>query len=106
MLENTCLAGDIILYFPDMSFRILRQLSDWRVTINWCIAFTRQVDHIVDDLTLKMLSLFNQEVNEDERTEDYVNPYWESSLKKTTPKPKLKKKYKRGPSLGGYKQEL
>lgn len=109
LLENICLAGDIILHFPDMSLRILRNFPNWRQILTWCIMFTKQVDHIIDDLTLKMLDLFNQEINEDERSDDYVNPYRELSKKTVTTKPRrTRPKIKRGPRLSSIpaRQEL
>lgn len=74
--------------------------------MNWCIIFTKKADPIVDDLSQKMLDLFNQEINEDQRTKDYFNPYLEANQKKQEQpikeKPKkVKKKIKKGPQLSG-----
>lgn len=109
VLENTCLAGDLILRFPDVSYRILGGNKGWYPLINWSSNFTRHVDSIVDDLSMKMLNLLRQELNEDERTEDYFNPYLEANQPRPEP-PKMhfkkaRKRIRRGPSLSG-KQEL
>ncbi|XP_063699749.1 coiled-coil domain-containing protein 134-like [Culicoides brevitarsis] len=111
VLENTCLIGDLVLHFPDISYRILKGVRDWKPLFNWCINFAKKVDQIVDELSVRMLDLFYQEINEDERTPEYFNPYLEANQKKHAKaengqkdkvKPtKTKKKIKRGPQLAG-----
>lgn len=115
VLENTCLIGDLILHVPDISYRILKGVRDWKPLLNWCINFTRRVDPVVDELSLKMLELFFQEINEEERTPEYFNPYLEANQKKQgsgnvenekNKQKKTKKKLRKGPQLSGGRSEL
>lgn len=47
-----------------------------------------------------MLDLFIQEINEDQRTRDFVNPYYKGNkIKETTKSKKPKKRLKKGPQL-------
>lgn len=100
IIENTCLMGDLVLHLPDMSEKILSKDKEWRETVNWAIRFTSNLDDIIDPKSLKMLSLFDQEINIEKRTNDYINPYREQlTTTKPTKRIKEKKKLKRGPQL-------
>lgn len=109
VLENTCLVGDLLLHFPDICYRILRGNKTWYGLVNWNLNFTRKAEAVVDDLSMKMLNLLNQELNEDQRGADYVNPYLEANQKKPelpkSAQKKPRKKLKKGPALSS-KQEL
>lgn len=106
-LENTCLFGEVILHYPDMSYVILQRevVDDWRRLINWCLSFARPFyDRVIDDKSQTLLSLLEQEINPDKRRKDYVNPFRADadSTANTTKvkKPKsAKKKLKRGPQM-------
>lgn len=103
-LENTCLFGEIILRNPDISYRVLdaRQLGpEWKDIINWCIKYTRQFnDRIVDSKSQELLWLFEQEINPEKRTENFINPYrMQSEPKETTKKKKKAKKLEKGPRM-------
>uniref|UniRef100_A0A182T5G6 Uncharacterized protein n=1 Tax=Anopheles maculatus TaxID=74869 RepID=A0A182T5G6_9DIPT len=107
-LENTCLFGEMVLHFPDMSYRILKSVSDWRTLMTDALDYTKTFVQILDEKTIEMLSLLNQEINEDQRSPDYVNPYRETAQSTETQKdkPKKKSKPKKGPSLSPTKTEL
>uniref|UniRef100_A0A336JZK6 CSON013684 protein n=1 Tax=Culicoides sonorensis TaxID=179676 RepID=A0A336JZK6_CULSO len=113
VLENTCLLSDLILHFPDISYRILKNVRDWKPLLNWCIKYTKQVDQVVDNISMKMLELSYQEINEEERSPEYFNPYLEANQKKQPNQDirkinekKPKKKIKKGPQLTGGRSEL
>lgn len=108
-LENTCLFGEIVLHFPDMSYRILKSVSDWRELMTQALNYTKAFEHILDGKSIELLGLLNQEINEDQRTDEYVNPYREVETAETTPTKKKKKdkaKPKKGPSLTPSRNEL
>lgn len=102
----------MILHYPDISYRILKSgvNRDWKPLVNWCINFTKKVDQVVDELSMKMLDLFFQEVNEEERSPEYFNPYLEANQKtqggadlqkEKGKQQKTKKKIRKGPQLSG-----
>lgn len=102
VVENTCLIGEVILYMPDMSAKILsKDKMDWKETLNWAIEFTKGVHDVIDPKTSKMLSLVDQEINIEKRTGDYINPYRETEPPPTSLKKRIKekKKLKKGPQL-------
>lgn len=101
VVENTCLIGEMVLYMPDMSDKILSKDKDWKETLNWAVQFTSSVHDVIDPKTLKMLSLVDQEINIEKRTSDYVNPHREAEKPSTSSKKrtKEKKKLKKGPQL-------
>lgn len=101
IVENTCLIGDLILHMPDMSEKILSKDKEWKEILNWAVQFIAGVDGVLDAKTVKMLSLVDQEINIEKRTNDYVNPYRETEQPSVTPKKqsKPKKKLKKGPQL-------
>lgn len=107
-LENTCLFGEMVLHFPDMSYRILKNVSDWRTLMTDALNYSKAFVQILDEKSIELLSLLNQEINEDQRTSDYVNPYRETASTTEPPKDKPKKKIKskKGPSLSQAKTEL
>lgn len=98
IVENTCLIGDMILHMPDMSDKILSKDKNWKQILDWAVEFTVTLDDVIDPKTRKMLSLLDQEINVEKRTNDYINPYREGPAipnKRT----KQKKKLKRGPQM-------
>lgn len=101
VLENTCLFGELILHFPNISYKIVKNSQQWHENLNWALNYTRNnFKQIIDQKTLQMLDLFNQEINEEQRTEDYVNPYYDNlGSNAATKTKKAKKKLKRGPQL-------
>lgn len=114
-LDNICLFGEIILHFPDISYRALNSkyatISDasnvqWRDQINWCLKYSKYFyERIIDAGAQQLLSLVDQEINPDQRTKDYINPYRNSdsvTQTKNEHKKKLPKKLKRGPQLNAH----
>lgn len=105
VLENTCLAGDLILFFPDMVDRMMRGNRTWRPLMLWAAGFTSAAKSVVDDLSLKMLAVLRQELDVNSRSDDFVNPYREENHREPeTPKmhfKKARKKPRKGPSLAG-----
>lgn len=107
MLENTCLFGDLVLHMPELSYKILKKHEHWLELMNKCLEFSQHFfKTVVDNNTQKMLSLLDQEINPDKRSDDYVNPYYENAVSSTTKdSKKLRKTFRKGPQLGS-KTEL
>lgn len=116
-LDNICLFGEIILHFPDISYRALESNyanSDdasnvhWRDLINWCLKYsTYFYERIVDVKGQQLLSLLDQEINPERRTDDYVNPYRNAdsvAQSKNEHKKKPPMKLKRGPQLSSHNE--
>lgn len=103
VLENICIIGEVVLHFPEMSYRILDGgFPKWRAQVEFAKTIADQYTFVYDASTLEMLSLFNQEINADQRTEDFINPYAtpeDSTATKTNKKQKKPKKAKKGPAL-------
>lgn len=97
VLENICIIGEVVLHFPEMSYKILED-REWRPNVEFARSIAQKYQFVYDSSTLKMLDLFNQEINPEQRTEDFVNPYAEgdASAKKSK---KPKKKANTGPKL-------
>jgi hypothetical protein len=100
ILENSCLFGDLVLHFPDQSSKILKESKDWKETANWSIKFSSAFGQILDSKSIEILSLFRQEIDENVRSNDYVNPY-RQPMTETKGLKKQKKKLSKGPQLSG-----
>ena len=101
VLENYCLVGELILHFPEMCYKILENFPRWREQIEWAREFSLRYK-VFDDTTKEMLELFNQEINPDQRSEDFVNPYAhqdEGTTNSKKSKKDKKSKAKKGPKL-------
>lgn len=120
VLENACLFSDMVLYFPDISYRVLHSRHEssssdpsrvhWRDLINWCLDYSKSFyNRIVDAKSQHLLSLADQEINPEKRTTDFINPYRDledHDRMKNTHKKKPPKKLKKGPKLAGGSDEL
>lgn len=108
ILENTALFSDIILRFPDISISVLKTNNNWDVLLQWGIAFCNQVRYLLDNSTIKALTLVSQELNHVERNPNYFNPYRKQGAQlnpEITPKHKKKKKeIKKGPRLSSHSE--
>jgi hypothetical protein len=103
VIENCCFLGDLVLHLPDISYRVLKKSPKWREIVNWSITYTRNFNFLLDPETAKMLDLFNQEINEDQRSADYTNPY---AIKKNEPTDKKAKKKNKAKPKKGPRMEL
>lgn len=106
ILENTALFSEIILRFPDIAVLVLKTNNNWDILLQWSIAFSNQVQYLLDKSTIKLLHLVSQELNHVERESTYVNPYRKIDSKvdndqseQTVAKKKKKKEIKKGPRL-------
>lgn len=99
-LENTCFFGELILHLPDVSNRILKRY-EWQNLLLQALSYSRGFVDILDQKSLELLGLLEQEIDESKRTDSYVNPYRKKASEKKSPKPTKKKKtsVKRGPQL-------
>lgn len=75
IIENTALFSETILRYPDITTSVLRQNNSWDLLLQWGIAFSYQVEYLLDKGTLKLLQLVSQELGHVERDNDYHNPY-------------------------------
>lgn len=105
ILEHTALFGEIVLRFPDIAELVLKTNNNWDVLLQWSIAFSNQVNYLLDQSTVKLLHLVSQELNHVERHSSYINPYRRETRVQavnvdTLPiKKKKKKAIKKGPRL-------
>jgi len=106
IIENTALFAEIILRFPDMSLSVLKTNNNWDILLQWGIAYCYQVKYLLDNSTIKVLSLVSQELNHVPRDPNYVNPYRKTQRveeqeqeEKQKKVKKKKKKFKKGPKL-------
>lgn len=97
VLENICIVGEVVLHFPEMSYKILEG-RDWRPQVEFASSIAQKYQYVYDSSTLEMLDLFNQEINPEQRTEDFVNPYAEGHASEKKSK-KPKKRANKGPKL-------
>ena len=114
VLENTCLACDILLRFPNYMVQKLNQDRHLKVLYEWGMFFVKEtVSYVMDDATKRLFYLAGQELqlNPDTQDKDYVNPYKKVKVEPkkimfadepSTPSQQTKKKprkIKRGPRL-------
>ena len=104
VLENTCLACDLLLRVPDEFSDILKANTDFDSTLKWAIVFASDTGYL-DDNSKTLLNLASQELGLIEKQDNYVNPYRKEKkpVKKfDDPPPKKKKEKKklvRGPKM-------
>ncbi|XP_076273382.1 coiled-coil domain-containing protein 134-like [Rhynchophorus ferrugineus] len=105
IIENAALFSEIILRFPDISVAVLKTNNNWDILLQWGIAYCYQVKYLLDDSTIKVLSLVSQELNHVPRDPNYVNPYRKSQKSDEETEEEMrkikrkKKKLKKGPKL-------
>lgn len=100
VLEHICIMGEVVLHFPPIAYRVLDKLPGWRAKLEFAGEIVGHYRKIFDEKTLEMLHLFDQEINPEKRSEDYVNPYAEKEEESAKEKKKKKKKsLKKGPAL-------
>lgn len=112
ILENSALMSEIVLRFPDISERVLRENNNWNVMLQWSIAFGHQVEYLLDQGTVVLYELVGQELNHTERDPNYVNPYRMSAARTKGKgdfdeavrgeRKKKRKKVKKGPRLSEH----
>lgn len=115
VLENTALLGEMFLRQPEISYKVMAKINQWKETINWSIGFCGNfINTIIDSKTTELLTLFALEINPDHRPPNYVNPYaTNENVHHQPPAAKTKKpakaktpKPKRGPRLRGGGTEV
>ena len=112
ILENTCLASDILLRFPDYMLRKLAKDKDFDVMYKWGLGFINEtVSYVMDDATKRLFFLAAQELHfeSNEQDSNYVNPYKKPKVEPkkimftenppSKPEKKPKKKIKKGPRM-------
>jgi len=104
VMENTCLASDLLLRLPEEMTRRIESNSNWNSAFKWAIGFTQETG-LLDDSSLKLMALVSQELGLVERDPSYINPYRQEKKQHKRfedpplPKKKEKKKIKRGPKM-------
>ena len=115
VLENTCLASEVLLNFPNYMHKFLKQNRNADAVFRWSLSFSHGLvpRSLVDEHTIKLYKLALMELGVLPKEEGYFNPYVEQDekpIKKLDfadppkPKQKVKKKLARGPRLA--KSEL
>lgn len=112
ILDNCAFFGNLVLKFPDITKRLLKDNNQWVEMYKWGFTFSIS-SNLLDQISLKMFNLTAQQLELIPKSEDFVNPYEEShqkKLRKSFTKPMnnnnktRKKKIERGPRLS--KSEL
>lgn len=109
VLENTCLACDILLRFPNYMHKKLQTQRHLDTLYKWGLGYINEtVSFVMDEPTQRLFFLAGQELELTSKDEAYVNPYKKppNEPKKImfvdppeTPKKKRKNKIKRGPKM-------
>ena len=109
VLENTCLASDILLRFPNYMVEKLQKMKRLEKIYHWGLFFVNStVNYVMDDTTKRLFYLAGQELQLQSEDSSYKNPYkkvknepkkimFAEPPEQTAKKPK--KKIKRGPKL-------
>ena len=91
VVENTCLASDLLLRFPHFMHNKLREMPELDSTYKWALGFTQEMaESLLDSSAAKLMNLALQEMGLIERSEDYVNPYKKEPAGKSGEAKKLK----------------
>ena len=85
VLENTCLASDLLMRLPDETADRLKSNSAWDSIFKWAIGFSLDTGYL-DESSQLLLNLASQELGLIERQPNYVNPY-RKEKKPVKPKP-------------------
>lgn len=112
ILENVALFGEIVLRFPDLASKVLKENNDYSVLYKWSVGFAHQNKNLLDNSTITLINLVSQELNYTERSPNYTNPYRKvtkfENLRKEMPEIVTKKKkpriIKKGPRLSPHNE--
>ena len=74
VLENTCLACDLLMRLPDETSERLKANAAWDTTLKWAIGWAADTGYL-DDSSKTLLNLASQEIGLIKRQHNYVNPY-------------------------------
>lgn len=112
VVENTCLASDLLLRFPHFMHKKLKSNQELDATYKWALGFTQEMaQSLLDVSAVRLMDLALQEMGLIERSDDYVNPYKKEDSGKRgepkklkfadppEPKKREKKKFNKGPRL-------
>lgn len=115
VLENTCLASELVLNFPKYMHKLLKENKAFNDVFRWCLSFSYDLvaENLVDEPTRELYRLALVEIGVIQKEAGYQNPFKEENDKPTKkldfvdppePKKKAKKKLARGPRMA--KSEL
>jgi len=104
ILENVCLASDLLLRLPDQMSKRIKEKPERLEVFKWAVNFSIE-SNLLDDSSLKLLNLASQEMDFVEADPNYRNPY--KVVKKPAkrfedpppPKKKERKSFKKGPRM-------
>ena len=113
VLENVCLASDILLRFPNYMLKKLQEDKELDTMYKWGLLFVNEtVSYLMDKPTKRLFFLAGQEIELLEKDANYLNPYKKKvetagepkkimfSDKEPTVVPKKpRKKLKKGPRM-------
>jgi len=104
VLENTCLASDLLMRLPDETSERLKANNAWDSIFKWAIGFALETGYL-DESSQILLNLASQELGLIEKQPNYVNPYKKDKKPAKrfedppVKKKKEKKKLQRGPRM-------
>ena len=104
VLENTCLASDLLMRLPDETSEKLKSNSAWDSIFKWAIGFSLETGYL-DESSQQLLNLASQELGLIEKQPNYINPYRKEKkpVKRFEDPPpakkKERKKLQRGPKM-------
>jgi len=104
ILENVCLASDLLLRLPDQMSKLLKETKERQEVFKWAVTSSIE-SNLLDESSLKLLNLASQEMGFVEKDPNYINPY--KIPKKPAkrfeepppPKKKERKSLKKGPRM-------
>ncbi|KAL2722587.1 coiled-coil domain-containing protein 134-like isoform X2 [Vespula squamosa] len=102
ILEQTAFFGNVVLNFPDITRKILKNQNKWKETIIWSFNFASKMQYLLDESIITVISLAIEELNDTKQKSESTNYVKNNYLSK---KKKFKKgmtKQKRGPKLIRY----
>jgi len=115
VIENTCLASELLLNFPSYMHKFLEENKTFDAVFRWCLTFSYNLvaESLIDEHTRELFKLALMELGVVQKEANYRNPYYRENDKPVKkldfadppkPKQKIKKKLARGPRLA--KSEL
>ena len=76
VLENVCLASDILLRFPNYMLKKLQEDNELDTMYKWGLLFVNEtVSYLMDKPTKRLFFLAGQEIELLEKDANYLNPY-------------------------------
>ncbi|XP_047353294.1 coiled-coil domain-containing protein 134-like [Vespa velutina] len=99
ILEQTSFFGKVVLNFPDITRKILKNQNKWKETIIWSLHFANKMQHLLDESIITIISSAIEELNNTRRKSESTNYEKSNHLSNKKKFKKGMSKQKRGPKL-------